>query len=278
MPDLLLISLESRSYFELEERARACGFRVKSTADPKTAKEWLNLKRFDAVLADGNVELSELKGIALALWKLSPGSPCIVFDFDSEPASERLKECKLFGMDIIAGADGKADIEMVLKLMAHRSSAEPGPTKILVVEDLDSPRDIICFYLESMGYTSVQGVRSAKEAIAELERDPKSYGCVITDIRMPEMGGKELIDFVRHHATLKNMPMIALTAYGTVDTLIDCLKAGASGFLVKPPKREDLVRELARAMRISRLGANARLASGNEAELLRDLLLERGFS
>ena len=278
MPDLLLISLESKTYFELEAEARTCGFRVKSTADPKIAQEWLSLKPFDVVLADSALETADLQAIAMALWKQAPGSPCIVFDFQRSEETERLRECRLFGMDAVCGPQGKADLQTVLRLMAHRASVSSGPTKILVVEDLDSPRDIICFYLESLGYSSVQGVRSAKDAIKELEKDPKSFGCVITDIRMPEMGGRELIDFVRHHQALKNLPMIALTAYGTVDTLIDCLKAGASGFLVKPPKRDDLVRELARAMRISRLGASPRLANDQEAELLRNLLIERGFS
>ena len=57
--------------------------------------------------------------------------------------------------------------------------------------------------------------------------------------------------------------------------LIECLKVGASGFMVKPPRKKDLVREISRALRICRDHKDPRLASSEEAELVSELLLKR---
>lgn len=278
MPDALLLSLDSKSFFELEALAQRHGFRTKSTTEPKTASEWLNLKPFDVLFLDARLEFQIIQDLAMRLWKTAPESPAIAFDLEGTLNPEVSKSCRLFGVDVVSGPSSRAELESTLAGLGQRAKGGANSKRILVVEDLDSPRDIICFYLESLGFASVQGVRSAREAIAALEREPAGYSCVITDVRMPGMSGKELIEFVRRHQSLRNVPMIALTAYGTVDTLIDCLKAGASGFLVKPPKRDDLLRELARAVRISANRANPRLANEQEADLLRNLLIERGFS
>ena len=50
-----------------------------------------------------------------------------------------------------------------------------------------------------------------------------------------------------------------------------------TGFLVKPPKRVDMIREMGRAMRIHKSGRNARLASPDETEYVHELLEKRGF-
>ena len=60
-------------------------------------------------------------------------------------------------------------LEKALLASQNRPALDQDKFSILVVEDLDSPRDIICFYLESLGYKSVTGKSSAKEAMAELE-------------------------------------------------------------------------------------------------------------
>lgn len=56
-----------------------------------------------------------------------------------------------------------------------------------------------------------------------------------------------------------------------------CRKHGVSGFLIKPPKKADLLRGLARARRINRQGIEPRLAKPDEVEELRDLLAEKGL-
>lgn len=277
MPDLLLLSLDTKSFFELEQLGTEQGFRVKTTTELGTAKEWLQLRHFDVVLVDAVLEIPEWQQLATLLWRRSPEAAFVLFS--STEQGEQLKnEARLFGADAAFGSQAREVLRSILRTTKDNTSVMSSGHRVLVVEDLDSPRDIICFYLESLGFSEVIGVRSAKAAIAELEKDPRRFDCVITDIRMPEVTGRDLIEFVRRHERLRHIPMVALTAYGTVDTLIECLKAGASGFLVKPPKRDDLTREVARAIRISARGGSPRLANEHEAELLRELLIEKGFS
>ncbi|MBX7143622.1 MAG: response regulator [Oligoflexia bacterium] len=277
MPDLLLLATDTKTYFGAEAIAKEFGLRVKSTVDPKLAAEWLSLKDFDVVLVGAGFNIEVHQDLTLAAWKRRPLARYIVGDPDSEHAA-MWQEFQLLGADYAGGADFEKKLREVLAQVRVSPNAGDGPTRILVVEDLDSPRDIICFYIESLGLGEVKGVSSAKEALQELEQDPSRFACVITDIRMPGVTGKELIESVRLHKKLQHLPIVVLTAYGTVDTLVDCLKAGASGFLVKPPKREDLVRELGRALRIIDARQSPRLATQQEADKLRELLLSKGFS
>ncbi|MBN8550230.1 MAG: response regulator [Deltaproteobacteria bacterium] len=277
MPDLLLLSLDTKSFFALDALGTAHGFRVKSAANAVAARDWLTMRPFAVVLVDARLDTLSQRELAGQLWKANPQAPVVVFDF-GEGSSDAAQEARLLGAEVAFGGKALETIAEILKKLQSQAEKPVQEFKILVVEDLDSPRDIICFYLESMGYGKVFGVRSAREALAALEKEPAAFSCVITDIRMPELDGKELIDLIRHNDSLRHLPVVALTAYGTVDTLIDCLKAGASGFLVKPPKRDDLTRELSRAMRILSAGASPRLASSSEAEMLRNLLIEKGFS
>ncbi|NDC38575.1 MAG: response regulator [Proteobacteria bacterium] len=137
---------------------------------------------------------------------------------------------------------------------------------------------MICSFVETMGFGQVQGCRSAKEALSLLTTDPSAYFCVITDMRMPDISGEQLIEQIRRHPKLLHLPVIVLTAYGSADNLLGCLRAGASGFLVKPPKRSDMARELGRAYRIALREGSPRLASPDEVEALRGVLEQRGFA
>lgn len=280
MPDLLLVCRDNKSCFELEELGKARGFRVKYTFECSTAEEWLKTHPFDVVFVDVRVPIEKQQEIAARLWQANALAPFVVFDL--EPDSDlTMREARLFGAEVARGVDAKdslaQSLERYVKSEGARKNIQAADVGVMVVEDLDSPRDIICMFIESLGYPKVKGFSSAKEALAELKANPKEYSCVVTDIRMPEMSGKDLIDFVRSSAELQQLPVVVLTAYGTVDTLIDCLRAGATGFLIKPPRKNDLKWELARALRILAHKFNPRLASADEVESMRDLLIDKGF-
>ncbi len=280
MPDLLLISKDDKTCFELEELSRKIGYRVKSTFDIFMAREWLKTRPFDLALIASGLDIETQQDLAGRLWRLNPLAP--LFIYDPEPMDNAAdREARLFGADVFRGEKGRLlleeRLEKAFKSDLVRKTFNEQDFGIMVVEDLDSPRDIICMFIESLGYPKVGGWRSAKEAMEELEKNPDLYSCIVTDIKMPEISGKELIEFVRNNPKLQHLPIIVLTAYGTVDTLIDCLKAGATGFLIKPPKKKDLGWELARSLRIMAYQSNPRLASPDDAEAMRDLLVDKGF-
>ena len=277
MPDLLLLNVDTTTSFKLEELAKSKGFRVKLALDFGTALEWLKVKEFDLVWAEIGTAVDKQQKLADLLWKQNPLAPFVIFDLSPEEESDHARTARLFGAEVARGESALSSLEKSLENIRPRGSLKSEKFKIMVVEDLDAPRDIICAYIESMGFSAVVGTSSAAEALTILESDPGGTSCIITDIRMPQMTGDKFISMVRKHDKLRHLPIIVLTAYGTTDCLIDCLKAGASGFLVKPPKKHDLTRELARACRIATQGANPRLATEEEAELLRGTLLEQGL-
>ncbi len=275
MPDLLLLGGDSKSAFEIEELAKRLGFRVKCIFEMPLAIEWIKLKSFDAVCVPSGASIESQQPLADLLWRANPLAPLVVYDF-AAGAGVVNRRARLFGADVAAGPAALLQIERILLNVKPSGSIKSENFRILVVEDLDSPRDIICAYVESLGFPSVEGVRSAREALDLLGKDPQHFSCVLTDIRMPRMTGEEMLRELRADKKLQHLPVVVLTAYGTVDCLIDCLKAGASGFLVKPPKRNDIVREVSRAYRLFSSGADPRLISSEEADSLRELLLERG--
>lgn len=277
MPDVLLVSHDADLLFRLEKEGAGSGCRVKTTVDVKSAIEWLGLRPFGAIVTDKSVSIEDQQRIAGALWSKNPVAPFYVVSLD-QPDSREDGGVRLFGAEPVRGADAVARLGLLLKNLAGESREDmTSDLKILVVEDLDAARDIICSYVEGMGYASVVGDRSAVCAIDRLEAGTEDVTCIITDIRMPDMDGRELIQKLRKDKRFAHLPIIVLTAYGTADMLVECLKAGASGFLIKPPKKADLVRELARAQRINLRKLEPRLAQPDDVEGLRELLAERGL-
>ncbi|MEZ4754391.1 MAG: response regulator [Bdellovibrionota bacterium] len=269
MPELLIISDQLSPATDLQALAERKGFRVKTTTTVGDALKWISIRDLHAVLVPYSTNIEAQQELAGALWRKNQTAFFIVYSPD-EATVDQSNSARLNGAELISGETG---LERFGELLDSMSKAtENLSMSVMVVEDLDSPREIICAYVEGMGNYYVEGRASAKEAMETLINEPTRFSCIITDLRMPEIDGKQLIQFIRKHDLLKNLPVIVLTAYGTMDTLIDCLKAGATGFLAKPPKKADILRELARAQRVLQGLSNPRLATSDEAEVLRDLL------
>ena len=107
---------------------------------------------------------------------------------------------------------------------------------ILVVEDQETHRDLCRSVLVGAGFT-VETAASGAEALGHLRAG--AFGLVITDQLMPGMSGLDLLREIRRlHPRL---PVIIVTAYGTVDTAVDAMKAGASDFIQKPFTPDELL-------------------------------------
>lgn len=277
MPDVLILARDTDDCLRIQELAQRFGYRVKTTSDTAIAHEWVSLKPFEVALIDSGIQERDQQRLSDAVWSRSPLATVVFFSLNesaSFPGAQRL-----MGAEVAYGLQAMSQIEEIFNMVSARAKNEHAPGasqfQILVVEDLDAPRDIICSYIESMGFPSVSSVSSAEKALSLCESEPERFSCVVTDIRMPNIDGRELIETMRKHSKLQRIPILVLTAYGTADCLIDCLKAGASGFLVKPPKKADLRRELARAQRIAEGHSSPRLATPKEAEQLREVIESR---
>src|SRR5437016_437390 len=119
---------------------------------------------------------------------------------------------------------------------------------ILLVEDKESLRRVLRLTLERAGY-SVTEAADAREAITEIGRVP--HKIVLTDLRMPNGSG---IDVLRAAKNADNdIPVIVMTAYGSIDEAVQAMKDGAHDFLQKPVDSNHLLLLVERALEQARL-------------------------
>ena len=110
------------------------------------------------------------------------------------------------------------------------------PERILVVDDEVDLATSCTRLLESRGY--VTGIASsAEEALESL--NSLDYQLVLTDLKMPGMGGMELLRHVREKS--QEMPVIMMTAYSTVEDAVEAMRLGAADFVPKPFTPDHLV-------------------------------------
>ncbi|WP_408999325.1 sigma-54-dependent transcriptional regulator [Syntrophus buswellii] len=134
--------------------------------------------------------------------------------------------------------------------------------KILIAEDDDLNRNNLTELLTMEGY-EVKAVENGKEAMAAFVED--KYDLVITDLKMPEGDGLELLKFVKD-MNPDNI-VIMMTGFGTVDSAVEAMKYGAFDYITKPMK-DDLVK-----LTVSRALSFASLQEENVT--LRDNLREK---
>jgi DNA-binding NtrC family response regulator len=109
---------------------------------------------------------------------------------------------------------------------------------ILVVDDQDLMRESLQESLERSGY-AVRAFGSGKEAVKSFLEG--GFDAVITDLKMPEMSGIELLNRCKQMAP--DVPVIVITAFGTVETAVQAMKQGAFDYIKKPfePDEIDIV-------------------------------------
>jgi two-component system response regulator AtoC len=101
--------------------------------------------------------------------------------------------------------------------------------RILVVDDEEGVRSFLAEALEDAGH-SVAQAGDGDDAAERLRREP--FDLLITDLRMPGIHGLELVR--RARAEHPALPVIVLTAHGTVDSAVEVMRLGAFDYLEKP--------------------------------------------
>ncbi|MEM1211538.1 MAG: sigma-54 dependent transcriptional regulator [Planctomycetota bacterium] len=121
-------------------------------------------------------------------------------------------------------------------------------TKLLVVDDKQAMRDAVATTLQRAGYTIV----AAADGQAALKLIQKHHpAAVVTDLRMPEMTGLELL--AQLHTANPTLPVVLMTAYGTVEDAVEAMKHGAFDFIQKPFEPDQLVSVVRRAVEQQRV-------------------------
>ena len=135
---------------------------------------------------------------------------------------------------------------------------------ILVVEDDRDMRELIAEVLTERGYR-VATAAHGEEALAMLEEAP--FPVIVSDLKMPVMGGEALLEAINARETLKPF-IILITAFGDIDQALELIRRGAYDYIIKPFKMEQLliavrkaVAELAMRRKIRTLEKAARSRS-----------------
>jgi DNA-binding NtrC family response regulator len=118
--------------------------------------------------------------------------------------------------------------------------------RILVVEDEDKLRRVIQLQLQSAGF-EVEQAGAAEPALKLSDR----ADLVITDLRLPGMDGLDLLAAIRRQNSAT--PVIVMTAYGSVETAVEAMKAGAADFVMKPFSLDHLMTVVQKALEVRAL-------------------------
>jgi DNA-binding NtrC family response regulator len=122
---------------------------------------------------------------------------------------------------------------------------------ILLIDDDRNLREVVGFMLEEAGHR-VTAAGSAEEALALFARETPDL--VLTDVRMSGQDGLAVLTAVRPHG----VPVVILTAHGTVRQAVEAMQRGAAAYLLKPFEREELVVAIEKALDDHRLRADNR--------------------
>src|SRR5690349_18223832 len=122
--------------------------------------------------------------------------------------------------------------------------------RILVVDDEKVIREILADFLSMEGFW-VRTAEDGSAALVELSRT--HYDLVLSDLKMPNMGGLELLQAIGKHTP--NIVTVIMTGFGTVETAIDAMKRGAYDYILKPFKVEELVHTIRRGLEKQKLQA-----------------------
>jgi len=107
--------------------------------------------------------------------------------------------------------------------------------RILVVDDDKELADNLVEYLSKLGYQAAPAY-GGREALSRFEQG--DFQLVITDLKMPEMDGMELLEAVK--ALDRRVVAMVITGYGTIESAVEAIKKGAYDYIPKPFKMEEL--------------------------------------
>lgn len=119
---------------------------------------------------------------------------------------------------------------------------ENDPTVFIIDDDLEM-RNSLCWLMGSV-QLNFEAFDSAARFLKKYHANQK--GCILLDIRMPDISGLELLDIL---ASLKNrLPVIVITGHGDIPMAIRAMKSGAMDFILKPFNDQQLIEQIQKAI------------------------------
>jgi FixJ family two-component response regulator len=117
------------------------------------------------------------------------------------------------------------------------------PPTVFIVDDDEAVRHSLRLLIRSLGLAAV-ALGSAQEFLDHYH--PSQPGCLVLDVRMPQMSGLELQEVLNLRGAV--IPVIFITGHGDVPMAVEAMQAGAFDFLPKPFRDQDLIERIQRAL------------------------------
>ena len=136
--------------------------------------------------------------------------------------------------------------------------------RILVVDDEEPIREVVCSMLQNASYRCEQA-GSGAEALAFLQKD-SDFQLILSDLMMPELDGVGLLEVVK--VRYKELPMVLVTAVHDISVALAAIRNGAYDYLLKPFEREQLLAVVRRALETHRLRVENLLYQSNLESLV----------
>ena len=115
--------------------------------------------------------------------------------------------------------------------------------RILVVDDKELMRDSVAAILSRKGHTVVTAADGSAALARIADKRPE---CIVTDLQMPGMNGLELLEQIRKIDA--ELPVVFMTAFGSVETAVEAMKKGAFDYVTKPFSGDELAISAERAL------------------------------
>jgi two-component system chemotaxis response regulator CheY len=118
--------------------------------------------------------------------------------------------------------------------------------RLLIVDDSKLMREMVAACLRPLGAVELEFAGTGLEAIERLALAP--FDVMVLDLNMPDVGGVEVVEFVRSQDRLRELPILIVTTRGDDDSRTQVLAAGASSFLTKPFAPAEILDEVRRLL------------------------------
>lgn len=111
---------------------------------------------------------------------------------------------------------------------------EPDHGIVLIVDDNEDNRNVLSRRLKRQGYL-VDMAENGVQALRMLKQD--DFDLVLLDIMMPEMNGYQVLEYMKGHPDLRDIPVIVISAVDELESVVRCIEMGAEDYLIKPFNR-----------------------------------------
>lgn len=110
----------------------------------------------------------------------------------------------------------------------------PLNTKILIVDDMMTMRKIVMKTLKELGFSNFAEAPDGAKAWEMLSSPDSGFGLVVSDWNMPNATGLDLLKRVRSDSRFSKMPFFLVTAENEKEQVVEAMKVGVSGYIIKP--------------------------------------------